>query len=99
MSERDQHLYLTMGGPTYHHVRREQHLYLTMGGTHPTTMSEGLLDSSLPLGRNLNLMNTKLLSEVFKLHSVQWLGQHIIYLLVHHNILELHCPLCTISLL
>ena len=27
-----QHLYLTMGGPTYHHVRKAQHFHLTMGG-------------------------------------------------------------------
>ena len=53
-------------------------------------MSEGLSDSSLPLGRNLGLMNTKLLSEIFKIHSGQWLGQHINYLLVRRNILELH---------
>ena len=25
-------LHLTMGGPTYHHVRKEQHLHLTMRG-------------------------------------------------------------------
>ena len=42
---------------------------MTMGGTNPTTMLEGLLDSSLPLGRNLDLENTKLLPEVLKLHS------------------------------
>ena len=53
-------------------------------------MSEGLIDSSLPLGRNLYLENTKLLTEVFKLHSGQWLGQHISYLFIHRNILELH---------
>ena len=62
------HLHMTMGGPTYHHVRKAQHLHLTMGGTNPTTMSERLTDSSLPLGRNLDLENTKLLPEVLKLH-------------------------------
>ena len=53
-------------------------------------MSEWIMDSSLPLGRNLNLDNTKILHELLKLHSGQWLGQHIIYLLIHRNILELH---------
>ena len=37
-----------------------------------------------------NLLILKLLSEVLKLHSSQWLHQHIIYLFIHHNILELH---------
>ena len=40
-----------------------------MGGTNPTDMSEGLTESSLPLGKNLNLENTKLLPEVLELHS------------------------------
>ena len=35
----------------------------------PTTMSEGITDSSLPLGTNLYLENTKLLPEVLKIHS------------------------------
>ena len=35
----------------------------------PTTMSEGLTDSSLPLGKNLDLENTKLLPEVLKIHT------------------------------
>ena len=48
------------------------------------------MDSSLPLGGNLDLENTKLLYEVLKIHSGQWLGQRISYLFVHHNILELH---------
>ena len=56
----------------------------------PATMSKRLMDSSLPLGRNLNLENTKILPEVLKLHSRQWLGQHMTYLLVRCNILELH---------
>ena len=37
--------------------------------------------------------NTKLLLEVLKLHSGQWLCQHISYLFVRRKILELHCPL------
>ena len=44
------------------------HLHLITEGTNPITMSEGLTDSSLPLGRNLDLENTKLLPEVLKLH-------------------------------
>ena len=67
-----------------------QPLYLTMEGTNPLTMSEWIKDSSLPLGGNLDLENTKLLPEVFKLHSSQWLSQHINYLFIHRNILELH---------
>ena len=67
-----------------------QPLHLTMEGTNPLTMSEWLMESSLPLGGNLNLENTKLLHEVLKLHSSQWLSQHISYLFVHRNILELH---------
>ena len=40
-----------------------------MEGTNPLTMSEGhIMDSSLPLGRNIDLENTKLLPEVVKLH-------------------------------
>ena len=61
-----------------------------MEGTNPLTMSEWLMDSSLPFGGNLDLENTKILPKVFKLHSGQWICQHIIYLFVHHNILELY---------
>ena len=64
---------------------------MTMEGTNPITMLEGLIDSSLPLGRKLDLENTKLLPKQLKLHSSSWLGQHISYLLVRRNILELHC--------
>ena len=39
-----------------------------MEGTIPLTMSEWLMDSSLPLGRNLDLENTKILPEELKLH-------------------------------
>ena len=62
-----------------------------MEGTNPLTMSVQLTDSSLPFGGNLNLENTKLLPEVLKLYSSQWLYQHINYLFVHHNILDLQC--------
>ena len=68
-----------------------QSLHLTMEGTNPLTMSEWLMDLSLPLGGNLDLENTKLLPEVLELHPSQWLHQHISYLFLHHNILELHC--------
>ena len=49
-----------------------QPLHLTMEGTNPLTTSEWLKDSSLPLGRNLDLENTKLLPGVLKLHSVHF---------------------------
>ena len=63
-----------------------------MEGTNPLTMSEWhSMDTSLPLGRNLYLENTKLLPDVLKLHPSQWLSQHISYLFVRRNILELHC--------
>ena len=38
-----------------------------MEGTNPLTMSEWLMNSSLPLGGNLDLENTKLLPKVLKL--------------------------------
>ena len=82
-----------------HHDRMAQLLHLTMEGTNPFTMSKWLMDSSLPFGGNLDLENTKLLPEVIKLHPSQWLCQHIRYLFIHHNILELNTPLCTISLI
>ena len=69
-----------------------QHLHLTMEGTNPLTMSEGLsTDTSLPLRRNLDPENTKLLPKVLKLHPSQWLSHHISYLFVSCNILEFHC--------
>ena len=40
-----------------------------MEGTNPLTMSEGLIESSLPLGGNIDLENTNILPEVLKLHS------------------------------
>ena len=54
-------------------------------------MLEWLTDSLLPFGGNIDLENTKLLPEVLKLHPSQWLSQHISYLFIHFNILELHC--------
>ena len=68
-----------------------QPLHLTMEGTNPLTMSEWLWVSSLSLGGNLDLENTTLLPEVLELHSGQWLHQHISYLFLCQNILELHC--------
>ena len=68
-----------------------QPLHLTMEGTNPLTMFEWLMKSSLPFGGNLNLENTKFLSQVFKLHSGQWLSQHISYMFVRRNILQCHC--------
>ena len=78
------------GTESSHHDRMAQPLHLTMEGTNPLTMSEWLWDSSLSLGGNLDLENTKLLPEVLELHSGQWLHQHISYLFLHRNILELH---------
>ena len=63
-----------------------QPLYLTYS-------SEWLWDSSLSLGGNLDLDNTKILPEVLELHSSQWLRQYISYLFLHCNILELHSSL------
>ena len=68
-----------------------QPLYLTIEGTNPLTMSEWLWDSSLSLGGNLYLENTKLLPEVLELHPSQWLCQYISYLFLCRNILDLHC--------
>jgi hypothetical protein len=46
--------------------------------------------ASLPLSREVLLDNTKLVSEVLKLHTRQRLGQHIYNLLICANILELY---------
>ena len=71
-----------------------QHLHMTMEGTNPLTMSEGhIMDSSLPLRRNIDLENTKLLPKVLKLHSGQWLCQHTNYLFFCRNILDIHSSL------
>ena len=80
-----------MEGTNPHHDRMAQPLHMTMEGANPLTMLEWLWVSSFPLGGNLNLENTKLLPEVLKLHPIQWICQHISYLIVRRNILELHC--------
>ena len=46
--------------------------YIQPWEAQPTTMSERITDSSLPLGRNLDLVNTKLLPEVLKIHFVHF---------------------------
>jgi hypothetical protein len=46
--------------------------------------------TSLPLSREVLSDNTKLVSEVLKLHTRQRLGQHICKLLICANILELY---------
>ena len=71
--------------------RMAQPLHLTMEGTNPLTMSECLWVSSFPFGGNLDMENTKILPEALKLHPSQWLRQHINYLFLRRNILELHC--------
>ena len=71
------------GTKSSHHDRMAQPLHMTCS-------SEWLPDSSLPLGRDLDLENTKLLPEILKIHSGQWLRQHISYLIVCRNILELY---------
>ena len=67
-----------------------QPLHLTMEGTNPLTMSEWLWVSSLSLGGNLDLENTKILPKVLELQPSQWLCQYISYLFLYRNILELH---------
>ena len=57
------------GTKSSHHDRMAQPLQLTMEGTNPLTMSEWLWVSSLSLGGNFNLENTKPLLEVLKLYS------------------------------
>ena len=58
---------------------------------HLTYFSEWLRDSSLSLGGNLYMENTKLIPKLLELHSIQLLRQHISYLFLRRNILELHC--------
>ena len=60
-----------------------QPLYLTCS-------LEWLWYSSLSLGRNLYIENTKILPKVLELTPIQWLRQHISYLFLCRNILELH---------
>ena len=62
-----------------------------MEGTNPLTMTEWLWVSSVSLGGNLDLENNELLPEVLKLQPSQWIRQHIRYLIIRRNILELHC--------
>ena len=81
------------GTKSSHHDRMAQPLHLTMEGTNPLTMSEWLWFSSLSLGGNLDLENTKILPEVLELHPSQWLCQHISYMFLRRNILELQCSL------
>ena len=54
-------------------------------------MLEGPMNKSIHFGGKLDLENNKLLLEVLKIHPSQWLRQHISYLFIHHNILDLHC--------
>jgi hypothetical protein len=55
-------------------------------------------NSSLPLTRDILMYHTKLVFEVHKLHSRKRLGQHVSYMLVYSDILELHfSPLYYIS--
>ena len=71
-----------------------------MEGTNPLTMSEWhSMDTSLPLGRNLDLENTKFLLDVLKLHSSKWLRQHISYLFIRRTYWSFTASLCTISLI
>ena len=58
-----------------------------MEGTNPLTMLEWLTDSSLPLRRDLDLENTKILPEVIKLHSRQWLGHYSSLHHIHHIVI------------
>ena len=51
-----------------------QPLHLTMEETNPLTMSEWITDSSLSLGGNLDMENTKLLPKVLKIHFGQCTG-------------------------
>ena len=64
------HIYLKM--ERTNPLTMSQLSHPTMEGTNPLTMSEGMsTDTSLPLGRNLDLENTKLLLELPKLHPSQ----------------------------
>ena len=64
-----QHLHLTMGGTHLATMSDWIDTYIRPWEAWPATMSKGLMDSSLPLGRDLDLENTKILLEVIKLHS------------------------------
>ena len=71
------------GNESSHDDRMAQPLHLAYS-------SEWIWDSSLSLGGNLNLENTKLLPKLLELYPSQWINQYIIYLFLRHNILELH---------
>ena len=61
-----------------------------------TNLGECLLDaetSTLPLSEGDILHHAKLVSEVFKLHSRQRLGENVRNLLISRYIMELHCSL------
>ena len=77
-------IYDMEGTESSHRDRMDQPLHLTCS-------LEWLWISSLSLGGNLDMENTKLLPEVLKLHYGQWLCQHNSYLFLRHNILEVHC--------
>ena len=62
------HIWHGRNQSSYHDIMASP-LHLTMEGTNPLTMSEWLMNSSLPLGGNLDLENTKILPEVLKLYS------------------------------
>ena len=70
-----------------------------MKGTNPLTMIECLWVSSLYLGGNLDLDNTKLLPEVLELQPSQWIRQYISYLFLVATYWSFTTPLYTISLI
>ena len=82
-----------------HHDRMAHPLHLTMEGTNSFTMSEWLTKSSVPFGGNLDLENTKLLPEVFKLHSGQWLSHTLAIYSSFIIYWGFTTSLCTISLI
>ena len=59
-----------MGGTNPAIMSEGINTYIRSWEAYPTTMLEGLTDSSLPLGGNLDMENNKLLPKVLKLHSV-----------------------------
>ena len=65
----DPHLHMIMWEPIPQSYQNGSALTSDHVRANPITMSEGLMDSSLPLGRNLNLENTKLLPKVLELQS------------------------------
>jgi hypothetical protein len=52
--------------------------------------STRLASPLLPLSREVLSNYTKLISKVFKLYTRQRLGQHICFMFIHANILELY---------